>query len=96
MEEINKLYINPALPGSFSSMSGFIKANKNLNKSDVISYLKENEAYTLHKPKMKNFNRKRVIIPRIDHTWQQDLIDVQKISDENDMYRYLLQKKHGL
>jgi hypothetical protein len=98
MEEINKLYTNP---GSFSGMSGFIKANKNLNKSDVISYLKENEAYTLHKPKRKNFNRKRVIIPRIDHTWQLDLMDVQKISDENDMYRYLLlliafQKKHGL
>jgi transposase InsO family protein len=90
MEEINKLYTNPALPGSFSGMSGFIKANKNLNKSDVISYLKENEAYTLHKPKRKNFNRKRVIIPRIDHTWQLDLMDVQKISDENDMYRYLL------
>ena len=90
MEEINKLYTNPALPGSFSGMSGFIKANKNLNKSDVISYLKENEAYTLHKPKRINFNRKRVIIPRIDHTWQLDLMDVQKISDENDMYRYLL------
>jgi hypothetical protein len=32
----------------------------------------------------------RVIIPFIDHTWQLDLMDVQKISDENDMYRYLL------
>jgi len=90
METISKLYTTPSMPGSFSGMSGFLKANKNLKKNEVLNYLKENEAYTLHKPKIKKFIRKRVVIPFIDHTWQLDLMDVQKISDENDNFRFLL------
>lgn len=34
--------------------------------------------------------RKRIIVPAIDDTWGVDLLDVSKIKDENDNFRYLL------
>ena len=90
MSQIEKLYTNPSNPGSFSGISGFLRANKNVKKKDLINYLKSSEAYTLHKPKRKNFVRKKVIVPSINHTFQIDLVDVSKIKDENDGHTFLL------
>jgi hypothetical protein len=86
---IEQLYTRPSNPGSFSGISGFLKSNKNIKKKDFLNYLKNTEAYTLHKPKTKKFGRKRVIVPSIDHTWQIDLLDVSKIRDENEGFNYL-------
>jgi len=47
-------------------------------------------SYSLHKPKRKKFIRKKIIVPGIDYLWQIDLLDVSKIKDENDNYRYFL------
>jgi len=90
MNKIKKLYTDPSRPGSFSGLSGFLRANKNLKKNDVKIFLDSNEAYSLHKPKRKKFIRKKIIVPGIDHLWQIDLLDVSKIKDENDNYRYFL------
>ena len=90
MNKIKKLYTDPSRPGSFSGLSGFLRANKNLKKDDVKLFLNSNDVYSLHKPKRKNFNRKKIIVPGIDYLWQIDLLDVSKIKDENDNYRYFL------
>jgi hypothetical protein len=90
MEKIRKLYTNPSKPGSFSGLSGFLKANKTLKKNDVIKFLNSNDSYTLHRPKRKKFVRKKIVVPGIDHLWQIDLIDVSKIKDENENNKFLL------
>jgi hypothetical protein len=83
---IEQLFTDPSKPGFFSGISGFLKSNK---RRDFLNYLKNTEAYTLHKPKTKKFGRKRVIVPFIDHTWQIDLLDVSKIRDVNDGFNFL-------
>jgi len=90
MEKIKKLYTTPSRPGAFSGLSGFLKANKNIKKKQAISYLKTSEAYSLHKPKRKKFIRKNVVVNGIDDTWQIDLLDVTKIKDENNNYKFIL------
>ena len=55
----------------------------------MLNYLKNTEAYTLHKPKRKTFVRRHVIAPSIDHTRQVDLLDVSKIKEENDGHTFL-------
>ena len=63
MKNIEKLYTDPSNPGSFSGIDGFLRANKNIKRSDFLNYLKNSEAYTLHKPKRKKFYRRHVIVP---------------------------------
>ena len=91
-QNIEKLYTNPANPGSFSGEAAFLRSlkNKKINKDDVKKFLQSFEPYTIHKPMRKKFPRRRVVVPRIDHTWQADLVDVSKFSDENDGYKFLL------
>ena len=89
MKNIEELYTDPSNPGSFSGIDGFLRANKNIKRSDLLNYLKNSETYTLHKPKRKKFYRRQVIVPSIDHTWQIDLLDVSKIKDENDNHTFL-------
>ena len=60
MNKIKKLYTDPSRPGSFSGLSGFLRANKNLKKNDVKIFLDSNETYSLHKPKRKKFIRKKI------------------------------------
>jgi hypothetical protein len=91
-KNIEKLYTNPANPGAFSGQAAFIRSlkNKKINKEDVKKFLQSFEAYTIHKPIRKNFIRRRVIVPRINHTFQADLVDVSKFADENDGFKFLL------
>ena len=89
MTKINDLYTDPAKPGAFSGISGFLRANKNIKKKELLEYFKSSEAYSLHKPKRKNFVRRQVIVSSIDDTWQIDLVDVSKIKDENDGNTFL-------
>ena len=52
MKNIEKLYTDPSNPGSFSGIDGFLRANKNIKRSDLLNYLKNSETYTLHKPQL--------------------------------------------
>ena len=85
-EKLNKLYTDPSQPGSFTGQSSFFKAlkNKNIKRKAVKEFLAKLVSYTLHRPKRKNFLRKRVVVPFINHTFQADLVDVSNIKDENE------------
>ena len=93
MNKLNEIYTNPANPGSFSGVSGFTRALKDkkikATKSEIKKYLNSKEAYSLHKPKRKNYPRKQVIVKGIDDTWQIDLVDVSAIKNENDGNKFI-------
>ena len=44
----------------------------------------------IHKAARRIFARRPLIVNGIDETWQSDLIDMQKYSNENKGFRYLL------
>jgi hypothetical protein len=90
--KLEKLYTDPSKPGAFSGEAAFIRSLKNekINKDVIRNFLSSFEAYSLHKPKIKNFIRRRVIVPKINHTWQADLVDVSKYADENEQHKFLL------
>ena len=87
---LNKEYTDPSKPGAFAGFDGFYKAlkkrNSNISREKVQKFLEGQETYTLHKPKLKNFPRKRVRVNGIDDTWQLDLVDMQKFAKENKFY----------
>ena len=86
---MKQLYFNPKLTGSFSGLRTFAKqrkipykeAEKDLNK------LKE---YFLYKPARKTFNRRPVVVHFPNYQITFDLIDKQKIAEENRGFKYIL------
>ena len=47
-------------------------------------------ANELHAPARRNFERRKVFMKGIDETWQADLVDMQKYSQFNKGFKYLL------
>ena len=44
----------------------------------------------LHKPKRKNYPRRRIIVNHVDEIFAADLVEMQKFAQLNRGYRYLL------
>ena len=44
----------------------------------------------LHKPALKNYARRRVVVRGLDETWQADLVNVSIYARYNNGYKYLL------
>ena len=44
----------------------------------------------LHKPIKKKFQKRKVVVFRVDEIWSCDLVDMQEWNKENDNYKYLL------
>jgi hypothetical protein len=52
-------------------------------------YLQQLEV-ELHKPAKKNFHRRKVYVPHLDHTWSADLVDLKSLSRQNKGFKYIL------
>ena len=61
-----------------------------ISLSEIRKWLKEQEAYTLHKPIKRKFIRGQTRVTGIDEQWQLDLADVSQLKKDNDGYTFLL------
>jgi len=86
---LGQTYYNPQRPGAYGGINALKRATK-LKTSVVKEWLSQQDAYTLHKPARRRFARRRVIVGGIDHQWQADLIDIQRLKKDNDGFTYLL------
>ena len=85
---MDAIYYNPASTGGFSGVSNLAREAGVTNKR-ALEWLQYRDAYTLHKPQRKRFQRRRFIVAGIDSQWQIDLVDLQKLKKENEGERYL-------
>lgn len=58
--------------------------------SDVKTWLKKQDAYSLHRPVRYKFKRQRVITSGIDDLWDADLADVSNLAEHNGGIHFLL------
>ena len=82
-------YYDATLPSSFGSVNTLAK-HTSKNISTAADWLSSQDAYTLHKPVRRRFQRRKTIALGIDHLWQSDLIDVSNISRYNDGVCFIL------
>ena len=82
-------YENPSKPGVLSGLQAFARANCVALKR-ARKVLESNIAYTLHKPVRLRYPRTRVIVAGLDHQWEADLVDLQKLAKCNWGNQYLL------
>ena len=88
-KRLSQGYYTPRQPGAYGGVDALKRATK-LKKSVVQDWLSHEDAYTLHKPVRRKFQRRPTIVAGLDDQWQADLIDVQRLRKENDNCSYLL------
>ena len=82
-------YYTTKNPGAYGGLTALQRVLKK-EKKDVRDWLAGQDAYTLHKPVRRVFPRRKTIVGGIDHQWQADLIDTQRLKKDNDGYNYIL------
>ena len=61
-----------------------------IRRHEIKEWFMKQDAYTLHKPMRRNFERTRMIVGGINQQWQMDLPNMQSMQKFKDGYRYLL------
>ena len=81
--DIEKLYNDPSIPGSFGGLDKayreFKKLIPGLTKKDILEWSKSSVAYSLHKPSRVKFKCERIYTNDIDYLWECDLVDMSHI-----------------
>ena len=93
-ELLTKLYYSLSSPSSFASIKSLYenakKENPNVSLEEVKQWLSEQLTYTLHRPVVRKFKTRPVVVYNMDEQWQADLVDLSKLSRYNKGYKYLL------
>ena len=90
------VYYSSKKPGSFSGKGSFLRAikQKTKNKETIKNanlWLSSIDAYTLHKPLVSKFQRRKTIVAGIDACWQLDLTNLNEESTSaNKDHKYIL------
>ena len=91
-KQLDDIYYNPEDPGSYGGVKRLLKRAREvgipeITQAKIKDYLRDQQAYTLHKPARKHFTRNRTITGAIDKQWQADLADMQSLASSNSSYK---------
>jgi hypothetical protein len=90
---LSSVYFNPEHPSGFSGAYNLINSAKkelNLSKDTTENWLRSQDAFTMHKRVVKQFQRQKTLVSGIDDQWQIDLTVLPNLSKYNDNFKYLL------
>ena len=66
------------------------KKTKTITAAAVRKWLQSQDVYTLHKPVVRRFKRRRTVTSGVGEQLQIDLADVSAVKDENNGFKWLL------
>lgn len=91
---LRAIYYDAADPGGYGGVDRLwregVKRLPGLRRETVEKFLRNEHAYSLHRPARKHFARNPTYVSGIDRQWQADLADMQALARENKGVRYLL------
>ena len=87
--KLQALYEDPEEAGSLGGVKRFAQLQK-VPLAQARKALESSIAYTLHKPRRRNFPTAPVVVFGIDEQWAIDLIEVQSLAKYNKGARYIL------
>jgi hypothetical protein len=89
-DKLKANYVNLKNTYAFTGSSNVSRNLGRKHKDNVVQILNEIKAFSLHRPARKNFPRRRVICPGLNHQFHADLIDLKKYKRENNNMQYVL------
>ena len=92
---LKTIYYDPSHPASFAGPQKLYKVVQQegrykIGMHKIRQFLHNQEAYSLHKPVRRRFQRNHVVSAGIDDLWMADLMDMVKYADQNEGYKYVL------
>lgn len=92
---LKTIYYDPAHPASFAGPQKLYKVVQRegqykIGMHKIRRFLHNQEAYSLHKPVRRRFQRNHVVSAGIDDVWMADLMDMVKYAEWNQGYKYIL------
>ena len=91
---LKSIYYDPKHPYSFSSPYNLFKAaqkrNRNIKLKDVTNWLEGEDTYTLYRPIITKFRRRKVLVPGVQYQYQADLLDYEPLNKQNNKTMFLL------
>jgi hypothetical protein len=84
------IYYDPSHPAAYGSIQKLRKALPDIDSKKIAEWIANQDPITLHKPARKKFSRIKIRVLYKDQQWQADLCDMQKYSEDNDGYNYLM------
>ena len=92
--QLLKLYYDLKNLAAYAGKSNLLqevkKHNANISIEDVEEWLKSQLVYILHKPIRFNFKTRPVVVHQIDEQWQINLVDMSKLSNHNDGFKFIM------
>ena len=84
-----RLYYDPGKPSAFlSKLQAAMKQLKGkISTLETQACLERQDAYTLHKPVRKHFQRNPYTVTSVMEVWESDRLDVQNIRKFNNNYK---------
>jgi len=94
-DSLLEIYHDPSSAGSYGGIERLIAEAKRrglrgITRDKVVKILADEQAYSLHKPVRRKFQRNKTYVSGIDVQWQADLADMQNLAKENNGFKYLL------
>jgi transposase InsO family protein len=87
---LKKYFYDPDEPTAYSTLPKLVKVVGKKREKEVSDWLLKQDAYTLHKPVRRKFQRNFYTVSNINDVWELDLADMQNIAQYNDGVKYLL------
>ncbi|KAK3704917.1 hypothetical protein QZH41_005384 [Actinostola sp. cb2023] len=89
---LHRSYYNPKKAEGYAGYDQLSRQvqKHGIRRRQVKEWLEKQPGYTLHKPVQRRFRRSRVIVDGMDEQWQSDLVDVQRMSGDNQGYKHWL------
>ena len=94
-KRLEKLYTDVTSAAAYGGVKRLLTEGRkagisNLDRNDVIEFLRSQNAYTLHKAIRKSFTHNQIVANNIDHQWEADLVDMSRFSRTNKGNTFLL------
>lgn len=83
-------YYDPAHAVGYAGARNLLGAHERRAKPRIYEWLRNQDAYTLHRPVRRRFPRLIYNVTNVDDCWEIDLCDMQRLKDYNDGYCYIL------
>ena len=91
---LNKVYFDINSPASYAGVNKVYKEAKkkipNLKYAKVKDFLEGESTYTMYKPARKRYRRLATVPSGLNSDWQCDLAIMDKLTKNNDGYKYIL------
>lgn len=92
---LRSIYYDPEEPGSFGGVNSLYNRVKkdnthNIGKQRVRKWLAAQDTYSLFRPAVYKFQKRRIMSAKKNYLWEIDLLDMDKYKKENEGYKFIL------